>query len=524
MILPTPISMLCKQLTCCLLAIVIAVISTNTAKAEAEDGEVMRTDADPTLRAWGKEYPLYVDMYMQMQDTSKPTEYGGNTPYSKLIRYPQLVELWAGYAFAHDFNEERGHYYSQIDQYETKRNDKQFLNERGLTKFKGQPGACMNCHSGWVPELIRELGWANFNRTPYWDIVSKLKKDHGEGIHGSELGSTCADCHNADDMSLRVTRPAYINAMAGRGYETDPRFGLKATQQEMRDHVCKQCHVEYYFLGEDKILTFPWANWPKDKPLKIEMIEAYYDNAYETGAFKADWTHATTKAPMLKMQHPEAEMTSSGRHTRDGVSCVDCHMPVIERGGEKVTDHTIDSPLNDLIACKSCHAHESQSEKDIRKMVSDVQRHTASELKNAELAILALINDIKEVRSELAQHSQFKNINKEDEKQAAISTAIEPALMMHRRASMRWDYVSAENSTGVHSPREAWRVLDDAEDLARQGQLLLNEAAAKYDVQFRMTSQGPIPAPPPVLHPGNIVGSMPPEITVSADDQCAVPE
>ncbi|QBY04703.1 ammonia-forming cytochrome c nitrite reductase subunit c552 [Thalassotalea sp. HSM 43] len=482
-----------------------------------------RSDADPTIKSWGEEYPLHVEMYMEMQDTSKPTEYGGNMPYSKLIRFPQLTELWGGYAFALDFNEERGHYYSQIDQYETKRNDKEFLNAHGLKKFNGQPGACMNCHSGWVPELVREMGWENFNRTPYWDTVDKLKKDHGEGIHGSEMGSTCADCHNADDMSLRVTRPAYINAMAGRGYETDKRFGLKATQTEMRDHVCKQCHVEYYFLGKDKVLTFPWANWPKDKPLKIEMIEEYYDNAYESGSFVADWTHATTKAPMLKMQHPEAEMTSSGRHTRDGVSCVDCHMPVIEKSGEKVTDHNIRSPLHDLVACKQCHAHSTQSEDEIRKMVADVQRHTAQELHQAELAILALINDIAEVRSDLRMHEQFMAIKSPEEQQAAISKAIEPALMMHRRASMRWDFVGAENSTGIHSPREAWRILDDAEDQARQGQLLLNEAAAKYGVKFRMTSKGPIPAAPEVLDPGNIVGAPPPDIALNADDRCAVP-
>ena len=480
---------------------------------------IERTDSNPTLKAWSEEYPDHLEMYMEMKDTSKPTEFGGNTPYSKLIRFPQLTELWAGYAFAHDFNEERGHYYTQIDQYETKRNDREFLNNAGLKKFTGQPGACMNCHSGWVPELVREMGWENFNRTPYWDTVAHLEMKHGKGINGSEMGSTCADCHTADDMSLRVTRPAYINAMVKRGYEKDERFGLKATQAEMRNHVCQQCHVEYYFKGKDKLLTFPWDQWPKDRPFKIEMLEAYYDVAKASGDFVADWTHSTTKAPMLKMQHPEAEMTSSGRHTRDGVACVDCHMPQITKNGEQVTDHNLDSPLNDLLACKSCHS--SQTEPEIRKMVQDVQRHTSSELNRAELAILALIGDIKTVRQELAVHKDFSAIKDEEEKQAAISKAIEPALDMHRRSSMRWDFVGAENSTGVHSPREAWRVLDDAEKQARQGQKLLSEAAAKYGISVRLTSKGAIPIAPPVLHPGNIVGSEPPEVTNMADNQCA---
>ncbi|NJL55630.1 ammonia-forming cytochrome c nitrite reductase subunit c552, partial [bacterium] len=41
--------------------------------------------------------------------------------YSKLERYPAMVTLWAGYAFSIDHNEERGHYYANIDQAETER-------------------------------------------------------------------------------------------------------------------------------------------------------------------------------------------------------------------------------------------------------------------------------------------------------------------------------------------------------------------------------------------------------------------
>lgn len=61
------------------------------------------------------------------------------------------------------------------------------------------------------------------------------------------MGVTCADCHNPNDMSLRLTRPAAINALVSRGYEKDPVQGVKATREEMRTLVCSQCHVEYYF-------------------------------------------------------------------------------------------------------------------------------------------------------------------------------------------------------------------------------------------------------------------------------------
>ena len=40
----------------------------------------------------------------------------------------------------------------------------------------------------------------------------------------------------------------------------------------MRSFVCGQCHVEYY-CGPKETLFFPW-----DNGLKVEQIEAYYDN------------------------------------------------------------------------------------------------------------------------------------------------------------------------------------------------------------------------------------------------------
>ncbi len=65
---------------------------------------------------------------------------------------------------------------------------------------------------------------------------------------------------------------------------------MMATRHEMRVYVCAQCHVEYYFKGPQKRLTYPWV-----KGLKAHDILAYYD---ETG-FK-DWIHAETGAPVLE--------------------------------------------------------------------------------------------------------------------------------------------------------------------------------------------------------------------------------
>jgi nitrite reductase (cytochrome c-552) len=42
---------------------------------------------------------------------------------------------------------------------------------------------------------------------------------------------------------------------------------------------------------------------------------------------------------------------------------------------------------------------------------------------------------------------------------------------LHRKAQWRVDFVNAENSTGFHAPQEAARILGEAIDYARQGQL-----------------------------------------------------
>ena len=169
-------------------------------------------------------------MFKKTEIDGVETPAGGSKPFDKLEEYPILKRVWAGYAFSVDFNEERGHYYALIDQKETKRQE--------VVK---QPAACANCHAAEAPQLIAEMGWENFNKTPYKEIQDKRHD-----------GSSCADCHDPDTMALRITRLVFKNAMEVRGVDLS-----KATRQEMRTYVCAQCHVEYYFKGENKVLTFP---------------------------------------------------------------------------------------------------------------------------------------------------------------------------------------------------------------------------------------------------------------------------
>jgi len=70
---------------------------------------------------------------------------------------------------------------------------------------------------------------------------------------------------------------------------------------------------------------------------------------------------------MLKAQHPGYEVYMTGVHAERGVSCADCHMPYISEGGQKFTDHHLQSPLNNVAnSCQVCHRQETdQLMKDV---------------------------------------------------------------------------------------------------------------------------------------------------------------
>ncbi len=374
---------------------------------------IAANELDPAV--WGQNFPREYDTFMKTKDDTISTPYGGSVPFSKLDKYPILKRVWAGYAFSVEYNKARGHYYALEDQKKTKRQD-----------FVKQPGACANCHSADAPQLIEQMGWEKFNSTPYKEISSTL-----------HTSTSCADCHDPETMELRITRPAFKNAMAERGIDLS-----KATRQEMRTYVCAQCHVEYYFKGDQKILTFPW-----DKGLRIDDIIAYYD---EQG-FK-DWTHGETGAPMLKAQHPEFETFSTSVHYASGVACADCHMPYIRDGAVKVSDHWLRSPLTNVNqACGTCH---KQDEQTLKNRIAVIQNNTAELLRSTESALGDAMDAIKAAMAAGATDDQLKE-----------------ARQFHRYASMRYDFTMSENSTGFHSPQEAARNLANAIDYARKAQL-----------------------------------------------------
>jgi nitrite reductase (cytochrome c-552) len=415
-------------------------------------------------KEWGKNFPRQYDGYTRTVDIER-TRYGGSEAFQKLDDDPRWRVLFAGYAFSIDYREERGHAYMLSDQRETER----------VTKKK-QPGACLQCHAsnlvayrkaglehGAPGSLDAPLFSADGQAQLFKGFETVCAMDYNDATKLVEHPVACIDCHDPETMHLRVTRPGFLNGIRALAESRDPvphlpsierwRTGTRAkpydpnidaSRQEMRSMACGQCHVEYYFKGEGKVLTYPWHNG-----LKAEQIEKYYD---DTGW--KDWTHAVSGAPTLKAQHPEFETWSQGIHARSGVACADCHMPYMREGAIKVSDHHIRSPmLNIARACQTCHRY---PEEEIELRVRTIQDRTKALLTRAEEACLDLIHAI------------------EDSAKAGASEAdLQKPRDLHRQAQWRLDFVAAENSMGFHAPQETARLLAESIDLARQGQVMV---------------------------------------------------
>ena len=399
---------------------------------------------DPAV--WGKDFPMQYDLYLRTADQER-TKYGGSealphTPTnadprtaiarSKLEEDPRLKEMWKGYAFSIDYRERRGHAYMLTDQTFTERQQ------------ANPPGACLNCHASMVT-VYNQLG--NGDLMKGFEAVNHMKYMDARQLARHPVA--CIDCHDPDSLGLRVTRPAFIEGIkALKASQGVPNYDVNkmATRQEMRSYVCGQCHVTYYFKGPEKTLTFPWT-----RGLQVEDIMAAED---ETKV--KEWVHPDTGAGLIKPRHPEFEMWNMGVHARSGVACADCHMPYMRMGGLKISDHQINSPLLKINrSCQTCHHF---SEDELKARAEEIQDRFFN-LRNTALdALMDLINDIKDNKGKVSPEVLAK------------------AQDYQRHGQFMIDFIMSENSMGFHAPQEAQRILGDAINQCRLGQLALHGA------------------------------------------------
>jgi nitrite reductase (cytochrome c-552) len=382
---------------------------------------------EPRNEIWGQNFPQQFQSYYRTSDTSFRSKYNGNAMIDMLEEYPAMVVLWAGYSFSKDYTQARGHYYSITDIYETLRTGGPGKPDEGP-----MPTTCWTCKSPDVPRLMSETGPAQFYTGKWARLGPEIKNFIG-----------CADCHDEKTANLSISRPALIEAFERRGKDI-----TKASYQEMRSLVCAQCHVEYYF-SKDIVEGAEYLVYPWDNGFTAENMEEYYDNMEFS-----DWAHALSKAPMLKAQHPGYEVYMTGIHAIRGVACADCHMPYVSEGGQKFTDHKMQSPLNNIAnSCQVCHREETD------RLVQDVydrqDKIIESRIKLEKLLVSAHVE---------AQKAWELGAKKEQ---------MEDILQDIRHAQWRWDYAMASHGASFHSPVEISRTLASGIAIAQDARIKL---------------------------------------------------
>ena len=376
------------------------------------------------------DFPREYQTWTETAKTDFQSEFNGNVAVDVLEQRPEMVILWAGYAFSKDYSTPRGHMHAIEDITATLRTGAPATDADGP-----QPSTCWTCKSPDVPRMMEAIGVDAFYNNKWGALGGEIVNPIG-----------CADCHEPENMNLHISRPALIEAFERQGKDI-----TEATPQEMRSLVCAQCHVEYYFKGDGKYLTFPW-----DKGFTVEDMEAYYD---EAGFY--DYIHKLSRTPILKAQHPDFEIAQMGIHGQRGVSCADCHMPYKSEGGVKFSDHHIQSPLAMIDrTCQTCHR---ESEETLRNNVYERQRK-ANEIRNR------LEQELAKAHIE-AKFAWDKGATEEQRKEV---------LALIRQAQWRWDFGVASHGGAFHAPQEIQRVLSHGLDRAMQARLAVSKVLAKH--------------------------------------------
>ncbi len=420
-------------------------------KAEpVKPASIVAGEIDPA--AWGKAYPVEYELWRK---TGEPTPANksrykkgydvGQARPDKLDEYPFLALLYNGWGFGVEYKEPRGHLNMVSDQLEV---------DPGRVKAGG---VCLTCKTPYAPKLQQQMG-KDYYAKPYLEVLGKVPADH------KALGVACVDCHEAKDMSLKLSRGFTL----GRALEAMGVDQAKLTQQDKRSLVCAQCHVTYSITKDAEMhstdVFFPWEG-SKYGNITIENII----RKLRSNKASAEWTQAVTGFRLAFIRHPEFELYSNNSvHWAAGAACADCHMPYTKVGSRKVSDHRIMSPAkNDFRACQQCHAEGAEW---LREQLFAIQDRTMSIY----------------IRSGYATATVAKLFEKANQAQAggkAVDKALYDAARNHyEEAFYRVVYIGAENSIGFHNPTETMRVLGDALSQAGKAEGLLRQALAKAGV------------------------------------------
>jgi nitrite reductase (cytochrome c-552) len=179
------------------------------------------TEETTDSAAWGVNWPRQLAGYLRTNDVTR-TRYGGSEalPEQKIERDPWLKRMFAGYAFALDYRDRRGHAYMLFDQERTRR-----VTERP------QPGSCMHCHSSVMP-TYRRLGEGDTFRG--FELLGKMSyaDAHAEVVKTGSSNPVVKGTVNAFDHDSKAhqrfdaTSREGAHRYAGRDICSKERRGL----------------------------------------------------------------------------------------------------------------------------------------------------------------------------------------------------------------------------------------------------------------------------------------------------------
>ena len=400
----------------------------------------LKDSDDNKTSAFRKDFPLQAASYDRNNESTFMSKYKGSVNFMKnddvdplpegykQAAQPYLKNLWLGYPFMYEYREARGHTYAIHDILEIDRINR--YGEKG-----GMPATCWNCKTPKMMNWVKQYG------DEFWskDVNEFRGKDK---IDGMDETIGCANCHDPRTMELRLYSEPLKDWLKRSNQDWN-----KLSRNEKRTLVCAQCHVEYYFTHKDNgpalRPVFPWDNGKNPE----DMYQYYKGHGAKGADGKpgpfADFVHAASKVPIIKMQHPDYETFQDGPHGAAGVSCADCHMQYQRVDGKKVSSHWMTSPMKDkeMRACRQCHA--DKTPEYLRERVIYTQQKTFAQLLKAEAMSVKAHEAVR-----LANSYTGDRAPNYDE-------LMTEAREMVRKGQLFWDYVSAENSVGFHNPAKS---------------------------------------------------------------------
>ena len=496
--------------------------------------EVNEGTTDPA--PWGTNWPRQFDGYRRTNDVTR-TLYGGSSamPEQKLDAQPWLRRLYAGYAFAIDYRERRGHAYMLADQEST---------ERVLQK--PQSGSCLHCHASIIP-TYRRLGLqamgqpadaaaiaASFNfpavmkgfehaaglsyveahremlltpdGTPNENKSMPGGSSTGQKTAANEAGKlpggstsealaahgalgeahpvSCIDCHDPETMQTRVTRPGFIQGIQALARSDDPVPHLPSIERWRQRGGRKTAYDPNVDATRQELRTFTCA----------QCHVEYYCASKQPLFFP--WANGLKVEQIEKTydghKFPDGSPFMDFKHGETGAKTYKAQHPEFELWSQGVHARA-------GVGCADCHM--PYQREGAMKVSTHWVRSPLLNINNAcqtchnvpEIELIGRVMTIQNrtkalIERAAAAMTDMLDAIKEAKAAGATEEQLAPAYEFQKKSTWRLDFVSSENSMGFHADQEAARILAESVDYSRQA----TTSALRLRPQNPVTTEVPV--------------------------------